>query len=143
MDELANDGWAVVAVVRENRARTAWPDNVTVVVADVGNDSVAPALTSVVGSRPLDLIVNNAALGAPIVDIESADTFSLLEAMNVNVAGPFRVIKALLPNLRKAPNPTIINVFSRLASLSAQARGDFTHLPGSYAYRISKAAQNS
>lgn len=41
-----------------------------------------------------------------------------------------------------ASNPLIINVTSRLGSVSAQARGDFAELSTSYAYKISKAALN-
>ena len=142
VDELSRAGWAVIAVVRENPANIEWPDTTTVVVADVGQDAVAPALLAAIGDRPLDLIVNNAAVGAPIVGVESAEVDELLHAVNVNVGGPFRVIKGLLPNLRRAPNPTIVNVSSRLASLTGQARGDFAHVGGSHAYRVSKAAQN-
>lgn len=51
-------------------------------------------------------------------------------------------MQALLPNLLEASDPLIINVTSRLGSVSAQARGDFSDLATSYAYKISKAAQN-
>jgi NAD(P)-dependent dehydrogenase (short-subunit alcohol dehydrogenase family) len=142
VDELSAAGWAVVAVTRENVSNSAWPDNVNVVAADIGQDAAVPALLSVLGEQPLDLIVNNAAVGAPRVGIDSAQADEMLNAMNVNVVGPFRVIKGLLPNLRRAPHPMIVNISSRLASLSAQARGDFVQIDSSYAYRVSKAAQN-
>lgn len=65
-----------------------------------------------------------------------------MPAFELNVAAPFRLVQALLPNLRRADNPLVINVSSRLASIAAQARGDYADLKSSYAYRVSKAAQN-
>jgi NAD(P)-dependent dehydrogenase (short-subunit alcohol dehydrogenase family) len=62
--------------------------------------------------------------------------------LDVNVAGPLRLAQFLLPNLLAAAEPIIVNVTSRLGSLSAQANGDFSELSTSYAYKISKAAQN-
>ncbi|HEY9354758.1 MAG TPA: SDR family NAD(P)-dependent oxidoreductase, partial [Arthrobacter sp.] len=66
----------------------------------------------------------------------------VLDAVDVNAAGPLRMVQALLPQLLDADDPVIVNVTSRLGSLSAQARGDFAGLSTSYAYRVSKAAQN-
>lgn len=143
VDELADVGWSVVAVVRDGaHPARPWPVGTTPVVADVGSDEVVAAMRSVIGDRPLDLLVNNAAMGAPIVNLDAAEVQSLLDAVNVNVAGPLRMIKGLLPNLLGSPDALILNLSSRLASLSAQSRGEFAHLGSSYAYRVSKAAQN-
>lgn len=65
-----------------------------------------------------------------------------MDAVDVNVGGPLRLVQALLPNMLTASNPLIINVTSRLGSVSAHARGDFSELSTSYAYKISKAALN-
>lgn len=142
VDELCEGGWTVVAVVRQATVGETWPATAEVVVADVGTDMAADVVSSAVAGRPVDLLVNNAAVGAPIVDLAAANVSSLCHAFDVNVAGPMRLIQALLPNLRAAQDPLILNLSTRLASLTAQARGDFNHLPSSYAYRISKAAQN-
>jgi NAD(P)-dependent dehydrogenase (short-subunit alcohol dehydrogenase family) len=136
--ELSSFGWDVVAVSR-NRPTA---DDCRWILGDVGDDAVVAELLATVGEGQVDLLVNNAAVGADIVPLQSADVQSILNAVNVNVAGPFRMIKTLLPNLIRAPRPLIVNISSRLASMSAQARGDFAHLDSSYAYRVSKAAQN-
>ncbi|MET3176123.1 UNVERIFIED_ORG: NAD(P)-dependent dehydrogenase (short-subunit alcohol dehydrogenase family) [Arthrobacter sp. UYCu721] len=65
-----------------------------------------------------------------------------MNAVDVNAAGPLRLVQFLLPNLLAAPDPIVVNVTSRLGSLSAQASGAFADLATSYAYKISKAAQN-
>ena len=58
------------------------------------------------------------------------------------VGGALRIIRACLPALQRSEAPTIAIISSRLGSISAQARGDFQRLDTSYAYRLSKAAQN-
>jgi NAD(P)-dependent dehydrogenase (short-subunit alcohol dehydrogenase family) len=55
---------------------------------------------------------------------------------------PLRLAQTLLPTLLAAPAPVIVNVSSRLGSLAALAAGDFADRKTSYAYRVSKAAQN-
>ena len=74
--------------------------------------------------------------------MSSVDPATILDAVDVNVAGPLRMAQALLPMLLAAPSPLIVNVSSRLGSLTAQAAGDFAERRTSYAYRVSKAAQN-
>lgn len=63
-------------------------------------------------------------------------------AFNVAVCGALRIIRVCLPALHRSEAPTIVIVSSRLGSISAQARADYQELDTSYAYRISKAAQN-
>jgi NAD(P)-dependent dehydrogenase (short-subunit alcohol dehydrogenase family) len=118
------------------------PAAARLVIADVGTGDVGHSVKGALGDTALDLLVNNAAVGAAIVPLEDAESASLVDAFNVNVAGPFRLIKALMPNLLKSDDPLVINITSRLASLTAQALGVFRDLPCSYAYRLSKAAQD-
>ncbi|WP_258062022.1 SDR family NAD(P)-dependent oxidoreductase [Arthrobacter sp. ZGTC412] len=82
------------------------------------------------------------AQGAPHADLGAIEADGVLNALDVNVAGPLRLVQFLLPNLLSAPNPIILNVTSRLGSVSAQANGELSELSTSYAYKISKAAQN-
>lgn len=133
--ELANRGWEVIACVREG---SLDHERIRTVVHDV-RDPVADTLF---GTDPIDVLINNAGVGAPAEPIEAADPAAVLTAVDVNVAGPMRLVQALLPQLRKAPDPLIVNLTSRLGSLSAQAEGRFADRRTSYAYRISKAAQN-
>ena len=139
---LAQRGWTVVACVR-----TATPETVldfagiTTVVQDV-RDPIGNSLLQVIGSRPVDALINNAGTGAPRAGLSQVDPATVLNAVDVNVAGPLRFVQALLPSLLSAAAPLIINISSRLGSLTAQAAGQYADLDTSYAYRISKAAQN-
>ncbi len=141
--ELAEHGWDVLALTRTSAepADASWPAGVVPVLHDVRSKSTH-ALTAAVGQRPVDLLVNNAAQGAPHGTLGAIEADGLLNAVDVNVAGPLRLAQFLLPNLLAAPDPVIVNVSSRLGSVSAQANGDFADLSTSYAYRVSKAAQN-
>lgn len=140
VEEFSDAGWAVVAVAR---TLTTWPDRprVTAVTHDI-RDEPTVELMSVIGNGPVDVLINNAAQGAPHAKLGDIATAGVMNAVDVNVAGPLRLVQALLPQLLAAPDPVIINVTSRLGSVAAQARGDYSDLSTSYAYKISKAAQN-
>ncbi|ALE06857.1 short-chain dehydrogenase [Arthrobacter sp. ERGS1:01] len=143
VDEFSASGWVVVAASRSQPDPLAWtsPGMVETVMHDVRADDFHE-LHAVIGERPVDLLINNAAQGAEHQGLGSISTDGVMNAVDVNVGGPLRLVQALLPNLLAASEPIIINVTSRLGSVSAQARDDFSDLSTSYAYKISKAAQN-
>lgn len=141
--ELSAAGWLVLAVVRQSgqaRVLDGLP-GLQAVVHDVRSDDVSAVVDAVRG-RPVDVLINNASQGAPHQPLGSVQAAGVLNAVDVNAAGPLRMVQALLPQLIAADDPVIVNVTSRLGSLSGQARGDFASLSTSYAYRVSKAAQN-
>ncbi|MFD4789738.1 SDR family NAD(P)-dependent oxidoreductase [Streptomyces sp. NPDC058459] len=91
----------------------------------------------------LDCLVNNAAVfvGAPLTSVTVEQLRELFEA---NVFGAVTVVNALLPLLRSAPQPRIVNVSSTTGSLTLTAQQ--ADLPGDAtvraAYTSSKAALN-
>ncbi|WP_314215850.1 SDR family NAD(P)-dependent oxidoreductase [Pseudarthrobacter equi] len=141
--ELAEHGWDVLALTRTSAepAGGSWPAGVVPVLHDVRTEP-AGQMEEAVDGRPVDLLVNNAAQGAPHGKLGAIEADGILNAVDVNVAGPLRLTQFLLPNLLAAADPVIVNVSSRLGSVSAQANGDFADLSTSYAYKVSKAAQN-
>ena len=141
--EFSAAGWLVVAVVRQagHAAALDGLPGVQAVTHDVRSEDVSAVVDAVQG-RPVDVLINNAAQGAAHQPLGGVDAAGVLNAVDVNAAGPLRMVQALLPQLLDADDPVIVNITSRLGSLSAQARGDFAGLSTSYAYRVSKAAQN-
>ena len=139
--ELLEGGWSVIGLERQPRTLDRHRPGLTVIRHDVRAD-VPEDLLEAIGDRAVDLLVNNAARGGPGDGIRDADPSVVLDSLDIAVAGPMRLVSAVLPALRKAPRPVIANISSRLGSLTAQARGDFDGFGTSYAYRISKAAQN-
>ncbi|QHS16914.1 SDR family oxidoreductase [haloarchaeon 3A1-DGR] len=78
----------------------------------------------------IDCLVNNAGYGqfGPLEDVSTARVH---EQFDVNVYGPHRLIRAVLPAMRRERDGTIINVSSVLGRIS---------LPGTGAYAGSKHA---
>ncbi|MDQ0823692.1 NAD(P)-dependent dehydrogenase (short-subunit alcohol dehydrogenase family) [Arthrobacter sp. V1I7] len=143
VQEFSASSWNVMAITRSPevlKARAGSTDVVTV-QQDVRSEP-GPELAEALNGRPVDLLINNAVQGAPHAELGTIRAEGVLNAVDVNVAGPLRLVQFLLPNLLEAPDPIIINVSSRLGSLAAQANRDFSGLSTSYAYKISKAAQN-
>ncbi|GAA0561006.1 SDR family NAD(P)-dependent oxidoreductase [Paractinoplanes ferrugineus] len=138
-EALTDQGRRVVACVRTRPA--TGKAGLQVVVQDV-RDPVGTELLAAIGDRPVDALINNAGVGAKATPPAGVDPRQILDALDVNMAGTLRLTQALLPALTAAPDPVIVNVSSRLGSLTAQAEGEFATRRTSYAYRISKAAQN-
>jgi len=104
---------------------------------DIRDSSAVDRFVRDVPLNRIDVLVNNAGVFPdPDVGLEGLGIEGALEAFNVNALGAMRVTKACLPLLVQSDSPTILNVSSSMGSLSR------THHPGSYAYRMSKAALN-
>lgn len=137
---LLDAGWRVTATSRI--APTASRPGLTRVRWDPADDDVT-GLVDAVGASPVDLLVNNAGTGMPGTPLSALDVSALLAVIDVNVGGVLRAVKALQPALERAEAPLVLNISSRLASLSDQAAGAYRDLRTSYAYRVSKTAQNA
>jgi NAD(P)-dependent dehydrogenase (short-subunit alcohol dehydrogenase family) len=140
-EAFAVAGWNVVGAVRELPADAGADHSVVWVRWDVTDDDTGP-LIHAMGGRALDLLVNNAGRGTPGTPLREVEVSTLLDVCDVNVGGVLRAARAMEDSLRAAPAPLIVNVSSRLGSAHDQAAGHHAGLSTSYAYRISKAAQN-
>ena len=113
-------GHKVYATMRDTKGRNAakaaalgQQENIVVVEIDVTNGrSVSEAVTTLLKKEGrIDVVVNNAGVYATGI----AETFTddeLAQVMDVNVRGPWRVIKAVLPTMRRQREGLIINVSS-------------------------------
>lgn len=85
--------------------------------------------------RTLGSIVNNAAvLEGQSSSIEELDFHDMEVSFDINLYGPMRVVKHMLPLLQE-PNASVINISSEAGSLT-------NAYPGNYPYTISKTALN-
>lgn len=109
---MAAGGWRVFAGIRkESDAQAAVDAGFEPVICDVTSDEqVAAAVDQVTADGPLDGLVNNAgvAVGGPV---EGVDPKDLEWHLAVNVVGPHRVTRALLPSLIEAKG-RVVNVGS-------------------------------
>jgi NAD(P)-dependent dehydrogenase (short-subunit alcohol dehydrogenase family) len=109
-------------------------------------DCVAAAVRTIEAeSGLLDVLVNNAGIaseiGTPVTGITAAQLRATYE---VNVFGVVTVTSACVPLLRRSANGRIVNMSSRLGSLTALSAPDSPQRErGALAYSSSKAALNA
>jgi len=136
-------GDTVLAGVRDPASSTGLQaleagagERLILVPLDVTDAAGLQEARSLVGGRPIDVLVNNAGvIGPKRQDALDMDFEGFLDALDVNTLGPLRVAQAFLPNLRAAAGARIVTVTSQMGSLA-------TPNTGSVAYRASKAAVN-
>jgi len=99
------------------------------------DDSVAEAAAAI---ERLDVLVNNAGISGPVPqDPTTLDLDVVRTVLDTNVFGVVRVTNALLPLLRQATSPRIVNVSSNMGSLALRTG------PIMAAYAPSKSMLNS
>ncbi|KAJ9652865.1 hypothetical protein H2198_007912 [Neophaeococcomyces mojaviensis] len=120
----------VFATVRKPTSDCEHLPNVTLLTLDQGNTKSVNAAALRL-TEPVDTLIINAAIG----DDEKVLTTSedrWQEYYDTNILGPFRVVKAFLPHLRKGTAKKIIVMSSTAGSLMKQINMDFGFL-GPYA----------
>lgn len=111
---------------------------VEVQALDVTSAQSVAALKSALGTRPIDILINNAGIsGGARQTADDLDFASWSHVLETNTQGPIRVSLALKDNVVAAKGK-ILTVTSGMGSIGAltSAWGGF------YAYRSSKAAVN-
>lgn len=139
--QLASLGHVVVLTARDaGKARSAAERlGVAHHRLDVTDDASVAALAEHLTERHgrVDVLVNNAAIHYDTWQrASSADLGVVREAMETNFYGPWRMVLGLLPLLRAARSPRVVNVSSEAGSLASMGGG-------TPAYGTSKAALNA
>ncbi|MEJ7648240.1 MAG: SDR family NAD(P)-dependent oxidoreductase [Nakamurella sp.] len=152
---LGRNGFTVVVTGRsrqdvEAAAHRLGNEGIQVraVVLDVTSPDSAASAAQQVGDEfgHVDVLVNNAGVlpEATSQGAEVADPTVVADTFATNVLGPFNVVEAFLPLLRKSEAGRIVNVSTRMGSLVEQADPSSAYysmiVP---AYQASKAALNS
>jgi NAD(P)-dependent dehydrogenase (short-subunit alcohol dehydrogenase family) len=111
---LAAAGFHVVGTSR-NSSRVTPGNGVTYLDLDVTNDESVSAVVKQVIDRfgRVDVLINNAGVGAAGAAEESS-VAQAQSVFDVNVFGPIRMIKAILPHMRAQGRGRIINISSVL-----------------------------
>lgn len=98
--QLVADGHEVVGL-----SRTAVPSDgrrLRTIAGDVADPSAIDSIRELVGAEPVDLLVNNAAVGGSGRDLSPASLLEMRRALDVNLLGAATLTEALLPALRRA-----------------------------------------
>ncbi len=111
-----------------------------VYACDVMSDSSVQELHDAVAQDvdAIDIVVNNAGI-LPHSDekIGEVGVDTLRRTFETNTLGPFRIVQAFLPLVRRGQQKKLIHLSSKMGSVSLNEAG------GAYSYRMSKAALNS
>ncbi|KAA9150926.1 SDR family oxidoreductase [Amycolatopsis acidicola] len=143
-------GWSVGVGARDASRREAAVEKLRAggadafgVPLDVTDDASVSAAARLLEERGLDVLVNNAGItgGMPQQPTEVTPE-TVRAAVETNVIGVIRVTNALLPLLRRSASPRIVNMSSRVGSLTLQSGGGDTG-PISAAYAPSKTFLNA
>jgi NAD(P)-dependent dehydrogenase (short-subunit alcohol dehydrogenase family) len=132
-DALAR-GHVVIGSTRDGQC--SWGhERLTILAFDVTDDASVQAAAKAYDG-PVDVLINNSGVFGPrnqnLADLSPAD---MLEVMDVNVVGPFRVLQAFLPHLEKSTHARVLVISSMMGRFSSGS-------VGAAAYRTSKAGVN-
>ena len=136
--QYAADGWRVIGCDR-CRPTGGFEPGVEFQPLDVADPESVSALAARLAGRPLDVLVNNAAVRSAAAGLDAFQPDDFLAVLRVNTLGPVLVTRALLANLRLGRDPVVANIGSRAGSM---AEGLLDDDDDDYAYRCSKAALN-
>ncbi len=143
--QFAARGWNVIATTRRPAEATALNalakarPNVTVEALDITSADSVAALAARYRDRPIDVLVNNAAL----LERPSAQQFGQLDfalfekSFAINATGPMRVTQAFIDNVARSRRRTVFTLSSAAASVQLVSAPAVY-----YPYRASKAALN-
>jgi NAD(P)-dependent dehydrogenase (short-subunit alcohol dehydrogenase family) len=128
---LAAAGDEVVVVARRPE-RAQLPEGCTTIAIDVADAGAADIAVSAVLERAgrLDALVNNAGTG-PLAPFEETDDREAHRILEVNLFGPLRLMRAVIPVMRAQGRGRIVNVTSM---------NDFLPVPLGSWYSASKSA---
>lgn len=141
--QYAARGWTVIATTRrpdeatELRALAARHPNVVIERLDITSDAEVAALAAKYRGRPIDLLVNNAALLEKLERqlLGKLDYELFNRSFAINAIGPLRVTEALLENVAASTQKKIVTLGS-----AAGSNGLLNPPANLYPYRASKAA---
>jgi NAD(P)-dependent dehydrogenase (short-subunit alcohol dehydrogenase family) len=136
--QLAADHGFVVYAGARDPDDVEEAEGIVPVELDVTDEDEIFAAQERIGSDAghLDALVNNAGVYGDPVGVADYDIDRAHEVLEVNTFGPWRLIEAFLPLLRRSDAPRIVNVSSGAGQLSDMNGGRG-------AYRMSKAALNA
>jgi len=116
-EALAREGTRLVLngrdAVRLQETARALGGDVEVVAGDIGDEAVAARLVETAVSRfgRLDVVVNNAGIGHH-GRLEDMDPAEFDRVYRTNVRGPFLVMKAAIPVMRRQKRGTLVSLAS-------------------------------
>jgi len=123
--QLASQGYEVVAAARriERLEELATKSGITPHQLDITDQASVDVLAQTV--ERCDVLVNNAGGAIGLDSIDSAKVEDWQHMYELNTVGTLRIIKAMLPALRRSGNGDIVIVTSTAASVAYEGGGGY------------------
>lgn len=139
--QYADDGAEVIACCRDPARADVLRDlavssagRVQIWQLNVADEASIASLSRALGDRPLDILINNAAIANLSVNRIEAEGW--MTTLRTNALAPMLIAQELRENLRRGFEKKLVVISSNFGSTSSAGGG-------SYAYRASKAALNN
>ena len=114
--QLRAKGATIIVSGRDaGRLAEARAEAFEAIAADLSDPEGVETLLSALAGRPLDVLVNNAGMGATYLVDGDIDEGEVERCLFLNLHAPIRLITRLLPGLRERPEAMIVNITSGLA----------------------------
>ncbi len=126
-------------LARADRELSLFGKNYSSVLADVASPATGAKIRKAASRRwsAIDILINNAGVGLNPGSFADEPDGTLEKTFAINVLGPYRITRALLPLLKKGRRPRVMNVSSGAGSLHSISTGATMA-----SYRFSKWALN-
>lgn len=146
--QFINDGWKVAALSRTkgeglaglsaaSGGRLRWFE---CDVTDPRAELAARKALEFLGG--LNLLINNAGIPGWSHGLAATEVKELETLIDTHALGCLRITRACISSLLEIEDAHIVNISSRLGSVSRTASGEFAGKGFSYSYRVAKAALN-
>ncbi|HQU98248.1 MAG TPA: SDR family oxidoreductase [Nitrosomonas sp.] len=145
VQQYAQEGWNVIACCRNPDMATKlhylsgqYPKLIQTYALDVVNHEQIDALSKILSTATLDLLINNAGIypSGKGDEFGSTDYDAWQCALEVNTMAPLKMTEAFIQQIARSQLKTIAIITSKMGSIADNSGG------GSYIYRSSKAAVN-
>ena len=139
--QYAVEGWRVLACCRDPDAAgdlTAIAGEIERHRLDVADQGSIDQLAVVLGSEPIDILLNNAGINPGREwRFGETDPETWIEVLRINALGPMKMAERFADNVAGSECKKIMFISSRMGSIGSNQQG------GNYCYRASKSALNA
>lgn len=121
-----------------------FSDRCAPIICDVVDECAIEEIRTTVShyTDKLDIVINNAGVAGDAYRIKEISKEEIMKLFEIHCFGALNISKSCIPFLKNSSLGKIINVSSRLGSLSKMSSDEFRDRDFSYSYRIAKASQN-
>lgn len=129
----------VAMLIKDNFSERCAP-----IICDVVDESAIEEIRATVShyTEKLDIVINNAGVAGDAYRVEDISKEEIMKLFEIHCFGALNISKSCIPFLKNSSRGKIINVSSRLGSLTKMSSDEFRDRDFSYSYKIAKASQN-